>query len=200
MYPPLSTHDTVRLYFYKETLYFYAIPNIFCFISSLFLIVYMSYTKYRLSLGVAPQHNIRSSQERGTFPRRLAWQDGSKSSTSANQSVSNQHFSRNVSNKVFTISDNIERRANQELPWHDSTLWTPISTFMENVKKYSKVNIPQFLLLSMLLPSTIMTICINDWDLKFEDWGSFVENLMFLQLFFLSLYPYVIKLKLDKFC
>ena len=50
----------------------------------------------------------------------------------------------------------------------------------------------------MLLPPTVLIFCINIWNLKFEDWGHFVNNLMFTQMIFYSLYPYVVKKKLDK--
>ena len=52
----------------------------------------------------------------------------------------------------------------------------------------------------MLLPFTILTFCINIWNLKFEHWGTFVDNLMFTQVIFYFLYPNVVKKKLDKFC
>ena len=101
-----------------------------------------------------------------------------------------------------------EGRRNQRISWQDSSLWIPssscvpssISTPIEKLKKYLKVNILSFLVISMLLPFTILTFCINIWNLKFEHWGTFVDNLMFTQVIFYFLYPNVVKKKLDKFC
>ena len=80
---------------------------------------------------------------------------------------------------------------NQRISWQDPSLWiqpitsscipSSISTHIEKLKKYLKVNILSFLVISMLLPPTILTFCINIWNLKFEHWGPFVDNLMFTQ-------------------
>ena len=56
---PTDSPPVAKIFFYKETLYLYAIPNIIWFFISLAIIGYMTYTKYRLSKGVAPQHNIQ---------------------------------------------------------------------------------------------------------------------------------------------
>ena len=89
--------------------------------------------------------------------------------------------------------------------WQDSSLWIPsISTcvspiFIKNMKKYLKVNLCSFLSILLLLPVTTTIICIHYWGLQFHNWESFVENLMFFQMILYILYPYVVKLKLDKF-
>ena len=191
--PTDSPPDIAKIFFYKKTLYLFAIPNTFWFIISLAIIGYMTYTKYRLSKGVAPQHNIqvhipsvsgRLNQDRiPPTARRLAWQEQSETSTSAIQSgVSRQRPSSNYQ------------------PITPSCVPPSVSTTIEKLKKYLNVNIHSFLVISMLLPPTVLIFCINIWNLKFEDWGHFVDNLMFTEMIFYSLYPYVVKKKLDKFC
>ena len=82
--PTDSPPDIAKIFFYKKTLYLFAIPNTFWFIISLAIIGYMTYTKYRLSLGFVTQHNIRPSHipnvsgglnqdRRPPIARRLAW-------------------------------------------------------------------------------------------------------------------------------
>jgi len=193
-----------NFFFNIETLYLYAIPNILCLSIILAIIIYISYTKYRLSLDVAPKHNIRTSNipipnisgqiNRDQTPPlpRLAWKDDSQPSTS--------------SAIIRNIKDQQENNDNNQISWQDSSLWMPnISTcvppiFIENVKKYLKVNVYSFLSILLLLPCTIVTICIHYWDLKFGDWGSYVENFLFFQIIFFILYPCIVKSKLDKFC
>ena len=96
MCPSASPPDITKIFFYKKTLYLFAIPNTFWFFISLTIIGYMTYTKYRLSLGVAPQNNIRPSHipsvsgrlnqdRRPPTARRLAWQYQSEPLTSASQ-------------------------------------------------------------------------------------------------------------------
>ena len=52
-----------NFFFNIETLYFYAIPNIICLSIIAAIIIYINYTKYRLSLDVAPKHNIRLRED-----------------------------------------------------------------------------------------------------------------------------------------
>ena len=96
MCPSASPPDITKIFFYKKTLYLFAIPNTFWFFISLTIIGYMTYTKYRLSLGVAPQNNIRPSHIPSVSGRlnqdripptaiRLAWQYQSEPLTSASQ-------------------------------------------------------------------------------------------------------------------
>ena len=121
--------------------------------------------------------------------------------SSSNLCPTNQASNMNITTHQENNLD--EGRRNQRISWQDSSLWIPsitpscvppsILTPIEKLKKYLKVNTLSFLVISMLLPTTILTFCINIWNLKFEHWGHFVDNLMFIQLIFYFLYPYVVK-------
>ena len=176
---------------------------------------------FRLNLSLRSTHidipsvSGRLNQDRiPPTARRLAWQDQSETSTSAIQcGVSRQRPSSNylcpnnqASNMNITHyqENNLDDgETNQRISSQDPSLWiqpiTPscvppsVSTTFEKLKKYLNVNIHSFLVISMLLPPTVLIFCINIWNLKFEDWGHFVDNLMFTQMIFYSLYPYVVK-------
>ena len=210
---------TIKNYFfYIETLYFHAIPNTLYLLTISVIIIYMTYPKCRLSKAVAPQHNIRPSnipipsisdqvdEIRTLAPPKVAWQNDSQASTS---SACQSKVSRPKPTAELKHSSNpsiqILEIENQQIAWQDSSLWIPsISTcvspiFIKNMKKYLKVNLCSFLSILLLLPVTTTIICIHYWGLQFHNWESFVENLMFFQMILYILYPYVVKLKLDKF-
>ena len=216
-----------NFFFNTETLYFYAIPNIVCLSIIAAIIIYISNTKYRLSLDVAPKHNIRPpnipipnisgqiNQDKTPSPPKLAWKDDSQPSTlfayqsqepKPKVSFDNSLHSSNQVSIVGNIDQLQEIADSENISWRDSSIWIPnISTcvppiFIENVKKYLKVNVYSFLSILLLLPCTIVIMCVHLWDLKFSDWGSFLENFLFFEIIFFILYPYVVKLKLDKFC
>ena len=71
--------------------------------------------------------------------------------------------------------------------------------FIEKMRKYLKSNIYSLLIISFNLPANCMIIIIRFWDLKCENWGSFVEIFMFFQSLVIFIYPYFVKLKLNKF-
>ena len=70
---------------------------------------------------------------------------------------------------------------------------------IEKLRKYLKGNIYCLILISFNLPANCMILIIKFWDLKCENWGSFVEIFMFFQSIVIFTYPYFVKLKLDKF-
>ena len=167
------------------------------------------------SLRNIPNISGQINQDKRPPPGKLAWKDDSQPSTSSAyetklprpiSALKNSVYPSNQVSIFGNINDQHENNDDNKISWQDSSLWIPnISTcvppiFIENVKKYLKVNVYSFLTILLLLPCTIIIMCIHYWDLKFGDWGSFVENFLFFQILFFILYPYVVKLKLDKFC
>ena len=214
------TNDYCYPYFTSESLYISSLPYLLCFITSGSVVVYMIYKRYELSNMEAPQHNITypqvvpASQHQGqdtsskiTTSRgnsqhatrqlvpqtsRIAWLDPSVPSTSA---------------YVQHQSQNIDEDVQEQVGWQDPSLWLQsscfppaVQNFLEKSKKYLKANIYSLVLISFLLPPNVIIIIIKFWDLKCEYWGSFAKTFDFFNLIFVLPYPYVVKLKLDKFC
>ena len=100
-----------------------------------------------------------------------------------------------------------ERIPPPRLAWQDPSLWLPstsylppaVSTFFEEVKKYVKFNIYNVILLSLHLPINVMTLITKFGNLTCEEWGPFAEGLGIFQTIFFVIYPYFVKLKLDRF-
>ena len=122
---------------------------------------------------------------------RLAWLDPSLPTTSA---------------YVQEQSPNTDDDVEEQVGWQDSSLWLQyqcfppaVPNFVEKIRKFLKANIYTLVLISFLLPPNVIVIIIKFWDLKCENWGSFVENFSFFQTIFVLAYPCFVKLKLDNF-
>ena len=70
---------------------------------------------------------------------------------------------------------------------------------LKKIKEYSKVNTYSFMILSMNLPYSLLIFYINLWDIKCKDAESVMGKLHFLHMIFFFLYPYFVKIKLNKF-
>ena len=163
--------------FSPEAFYFVTIPYFISFINSIFVISYMSYTKYRISKVPGQNLKFRSSQiqtisgriqntnnQRRHQGRRIAWQESSRS-----------------------------------VPGTLSCYPPAISGFFEVLSKYLKFNIFNLFIMALNLPEFVFICFIRYWNLKCDEWKLFTEYAALSQMIFVFLYPYFVKVKLMKF-
>ena len=173
----IETDFICAVFFSPETYYFTSIPFFISFINSVFVIFYMSYTKYRISKVPGQNLNFRSSQiqtisgriqntnnQRRHQGRRIAWQESSHS-----------------------------------VPGTLLCYPPAISIFFEVLSKYLKVSIFNLFIMAINLPQFVFICYIRYWNLKCDEWKSFTEYASLPQMVFVFLYPYLVKVKLMKF-
>ena len=131
----------------------------------------MTYTKYKHTNHVGPQHNIK---------------------------IPNVQSNRNQIQNISSQVDSQRGRPSPRIAWGypSSPIYAPN---IEKLKVYLKVNIFSLTIISMNLPYVILIFCINYWKLQCDDLGSVLLMFMLLQLIFFILYPYFVKEKLAKF-
>ena len=182
--PELDITDIFCAYYFSQkAFYFWCIPFLVAFLNSIFIICYMSYTKYEVLKLESIIIKKQSQRTRQKGPPNISGQ----------------------------IEQDVLERHRMSLPrvvWQDPSLWTSssitcyppsISIVFKQVKTVVKLNILSFVLLSIALPPTVMMFCYKLWDLKCDDWGSFAEKLAGFEMILALLYPYFVKVKLEKF-
>ena len=176
----IETDFICAVFFSPETYYFTSIPFFISFINSIFVIFYMSYTKYRISKVPGQNLKFRSSQI----------QTISNNISGRNQNTNNQrrHQGRRI---AWQASSNV--------PGTLSCYPPAISGFFEVLNKYLKVNIFNLLIMAINLPQFVFDCYVKYWDLKCEEWKVFLEYIYIFQMIFVFLYPYFVKVKLRKF-
>ena len=177
----IETDFICAVFFSPETYYFTSIPFFISFINSIFVIFYMSYTKYRISKVPGQNLNFRSSQI---------------------QTISN-----NISGRIPNTNRQ-RRHQGRRIAWQELSRSVPgifscyppaISGFLEVLSKYLKVNIFNLFIMTINLPEFVFICYVKYWNLKCDEWKFFTEYAALTQMLFLFLYPYFVKVKLLKF-